>query len=487
MTAAAEHWEKDKLGRRDDAEFLIKFLLNRVDERGEMGRPKSYVLNIDAQWGDGKTFFLKGLEAQLSEDGYPVAYVNAWADDHAEDPMIAVVSAIDGAISPLLSSNKKLRTDWGKVRKSASNIARSVGKGLAKQGAKLLIGASVELVEQEIAEIKDEVSDATETLASATGDAIDGFFEERDEIRTFRETLTSILVALSGRKSQKLPLFVLIDELDRCRPPYAIAMLERVKHLFDIDDVVFVIATDSEQLQHAIRSVYGSEFASERYLSRFFDRSFRFAEPSPSEFVAKLFSEYRFPEELLSSPPGKNHEEFFSDVASEFSLGLRDIEQAFDLFRSVVTAWESKAQIELIVLLPLIALWQKKVEGMYSAFSDIRFREFLSGNFSSAPKCLTFYSTGGDGCAQVEKKAIWEVLAETISVCERPIREIALGGTSSGGASRWIEDIVDREFGTLHQNSNGQNAQSYSILRGYPHIIRNLGRIAPQDGDPSVG
>jgi hypothetical protein len=55
----------------------------------------------------------------------------------------------------------------------------------------------------------------------------------------------SAFIGTESEKSQKLPLFVLIDELDRCRPPFAIALLDRIKHLFDIDEPVFVFAADT--------------------------------------------------------------------------------------------------------------------------------------------------------------------------------------------------------------------------------------------------
>jgi len=474
--SAEEYWKQDKLGRKGDAEFLIKFLLNRVEERGEMGKSKSYVLNIDAQWGDGKTFFLKGLEAQLSEDGYPVAYVNAWADDHAEDPMIAVVSAIDGAISPLLSSNKKLRTDWGKVRKSASNIARSVGKGLAKQGAKLLIGASVELVEQEIIEIKDELSDATETLTSATGDAIDGFFEERDEISTFRETLTSILEALSRRKSQKLPLFVLIDELDRCRPPYAIAMLERVKHLFDIDEVVFVIATDSEQLQHAIRSVYGAGFASERYLARFFDRTFRFRAPTHLAFLTVLFEQYKLPLDLLSSPPDDDHVQFFAKVASEYGLALRDIEQCFDMLRSIVTVWRWRTQVELAVLLPLIVYWQQKRENYLNVFSDEAVRRDLANDYHHSRQPILFLRHDRMGATQKSSCDVTNLFLKLVADTSRTFEQNEETSSSGDPQISWRRRVFRAELNATLQE-DGVGYESKSILRYYPELVRSVGRL----------
>ncbi|WVV48879.1 P-loop NTPase fold protein [Pseudomonas sp. NA13] len=73
----------------------------------------------------------------------------------------------------------------------------------------------------------------------------------------------------------RTPAFIFIDELDRCRPTYAIELLERVKHFFELEDCRFIVASDSTQLAHSVRAVYGEKFYSERYLSRFFDAEFR--------------------------------------------------------------------------------------------------------------------------------------------------------------------------------------------------------------------
>lgn len=64
-------------------------------------------------------------------------------------------------------------------------------------------------------------------------------------------------------------VFILIDELDRCRPSYAIEMLETIKHFFELKNYVFVVATDTEQLSHSVKAVYGDFFDGKEYLSRF--------------------------------------------------------------------------------------------------------------------------------------------------------------------------------------------------------------------------
>jgi hypothetical protein len=101
------------------------------------------------------------------------------------------------------------------------------------------------------------------------------------------------------------PLFVMIDELDRCRPSYAVTVLERVKHLFEANDVVFIFATDTNQLQHTIRGAYGGDFDGRSYLSRFFDRRYSFPEPRLGEFVKSKLDLIDLTK--VSSPALNNH------------------------------------------------------------------------------------------------------------------------------------------------------------------------------------
>jgi hypothetical protein len=96
-------------------------------------------------------------------------------------------------------------------------------------------------------------------------------------LKMFKITISNWLkdvVCTDIEGTLKKPMFVFIDELDQCQPTYAIELLEIVKHLFDIPGLIFVIATDTEQLQHSVKSVYGEGFDASRYLHRIFNRSF---------------------------------------------------------------------------------------------------------------------------------------------------------------------------------------------------------------------
>ena len=87
---------------------------------------------------------------------------------------------------------------------------------------------------------------------------------------------------------------VFIDELDRCRPSYALALIEVAKHLFGADHVVFVLAVNRSQLTHSISALYGSDFDATGYLRRFFDIDFRLPEPDRTRFLEVMLNRMMF-------------------------------------------------------------------------------------------------------------------------------------------------------------------------------------------------
>src|SRR5690606_8104541 len=137
------------------------------------------------------------------------------------------------------------------------------------------------------------------------------FSNNKKSIEAFRKNVASVVEKIGG--DEKL-LFVLVDELDRCRPPYAISLLERVKHLFELNGIVFLVATDTQQLQHSIKAVYGNDFSSERYLYRFFDRTYRFEEPSLTQFIDFQISRHAIGGEKISLPGAQDLSQFLAGV-----------------------------------------------------------------------------------------------------------------------------------------------------------------------------
>lgn len=128
-------------------------------------------------------------------------------------------------------------------------------------------------------------------------------------------------------------LIIFVDELDRCRPSYAIELLERIKHLFNIPGILFVLALDKRQLSHSIAAVYGNGFDSDGYLRRFIDLEYNLLEPNIKEYIGSLiiesrlgvFFEKRTHEELRNDK--QQFQNVFTALASTLKLSLREIEQ----------------------------------------------------------------------------------------------------------------------------------------------------------------
>jgi predicted KAP-like P-loop ATPase len=78
-------------------------------------------------------------------------------------------------------------------------------------------------------------------------------------------------------------LIIFIDELDRCRPLYAIECLERIKHIFGIKRLIFVLSIDKKNLAKSIQSQYGN-IDTNNYLRRFIDLEFDLKNPSIDKF-----------------------------------------------------------------------------------------------------------------------------------------------------------------------------------------------------------
>ncbi|WP_425962122.1 KAP family P-loop NTPase fold protein [Rhizobium nepotum] len=360
MNQTVSCWEKDKLGRKQDAEFLYNFLVGQVAKRREQDRPGSYVLNVDSVWGGGKSFFLDGFAEDLEQHEHIVVRINAWKDDHAQDPYVAIMAAIDTALLPYTVKKTKLKSSWEKAKSSggaiALRVAGAVTKGLIKKHTGVSLDDLGDIVAGDAAQTAVEeggkaVGEQLEKLFDGTLEAmIEGFQTTEKATADFRKRLEKILEELGGE--ERKPIFILVDELDRCRPSYAVQLLERVKHLFDVDGIVFVFATNSEQLKHSIAGAYGVGFDGFSYLKRFFDRTYVFEEPSIEELVTSLCN--GLPAGKIRAPQNKLDEALWTGCRA-MGFDLRAIFQVMEIIENTVVSWPHKIPMDVSLLFPVCA------------------------------------------------------------------------------------------------------------------------------------
>lgn len=307
-------WDDDVFETLQDyATFLTNALI---------ADPGPFVLNVNGAWGSGKTFFVRRWAADLRNQGYPVVEFNAWENDAADDPLAPLMACFIEAQSEILPKEKA-----EKFKQVCGKYILAGGGLIVRAGLKEFLG------EKGIDQINDLLdSDAENELIELAGKHIDEQLAKQKAAKGLHGLLTAFVESVREKQGTELPIFFFIDELDRCRPTFAIELLERVKHLFNVDGIKFIVSTDSEQLVHSINGVYGTRFDGFTYLRRFFDETFTLPVPDHEQFATRLFKT----EKRVSFEEGELPSVVFKEHANAFRLSLRDQIQLFHRIQAIL-------------------------------------------------------------------------------------------------------------------------------------------------------
>lgn len=241
-------FDDDILDRKKVSKSLSA-LLDRIED--------PLVIALDGRWGTGKSYFLKRwVGAHRKENGGKALtlYFDAFANDYQSDPLVALVSALSDRIPA---------ADIPKLRR-LKNVATKFVKPLAKIGLNLAtLGAK---------EALNDLGDAAaEALNGEAQDAVDEFWSREEgrqkAMQAFRDALAALIKGADG--ADPTPMVIVIDELDRCRPDYALEMLEIIKHFFAVPMVHFVLGVNLDALENSVKAKYGQGIDSAAYLQKF--------------------------------------------------------------------------------------------------------------------------------------------------------------------------------------------------------------------------
>ena len=263
-----EPFRNDLLDRKEPVEVLTH-LIESIEG--------PCVLAVDAAWGTGKTTFLTMWTHHLRKIKFPVIEFNAWETDFSGDPFIALSTELAEGIKD--NSNKK---DLTKKINSLKKVAKQFLQLTASGVVQSLTGGVFDispLLEKQSGHVPQ----------SSTENRLNEYLDAKKCIKEFKRVLQDLAATLS-KSHKNRPLIVIIDELDRCRPSYAVELLEVVKHLFGVDNIVFVLAINRSELAHSVRALYGSGFDADNYLRRFFDVDFRLPEPERKAFIDSMIN-----------------------------------------------------------------------------------------------------------------------------------------------------------------------------------------------------
>jgi len=366
----------DKLNRKESAEILSELI-------GQIEVP--FVLAVDYQFGTGKTTFVIMWRYYLKSLGYPCIHFNAWETDYTEDPLIAFIGEIQSGLETGL-----VKEEGADKAKKLLDKAKDWGATLVKRTIPLAIrlgtGGIISLdptTEQGIADL----------AADWAKEKIDQYGKDKETVQGFKDTLRQFVKELGSSSVPKpKPLVIFVDELDRCRPIYAIQLLERIKHFFNIEGLIFILSMDKAQIGESIKSVYGKGMDIDGYLRRFIDLDYHLPEPPPAAYPKFLFEQFNFLSLLNNINTGEGSPndlkeqliEMFTQLSAIFGLSLRVQEQCFTQLAIVVATTKSQKRIYLPFLAALLLLKakdEKLYEGLVKGNVEIRnITDFIGQN-----------------------------------------------------------------------------------------------------------
>lgn len=296
-------FSEDKFNRKPIAKNLTNIIL---------AKDEPLVISLDSEWGTGKTTFIQMWKDMLNneeeyQEQFETIYFNAWENDYIKDPLLAIFTEIHSEINKD-DKKQKLKTFFNKS-KPLLKVGVSSALKLATAGILNLDNVNLgDCTESELIDLAEKIGE--------TG--IQEIFKERD----IREKCKKELQELNKDGNKKIIFF--IDELDRCRPTFAIELLEVIKHLFDIDNFTFIVSIDKEQLSHSVATIYGQNMDTIGYLRRFFDLDYKLPKVDLNKYI-----QIKNQNILTSYSNVKLLSFFLEELITIYNFSLRDIEKLY--------------------------------------------------------------------------------------------------------------------------------------------------------------
>lgn len=236
----AETKEIDILNRQDYVDHIKNIIFTLSQNK------KNCAFALNGEWGSGKTFVLNMLEEQIKDD-YLVIRYNAWENDFYEEPLIAILYTFANKLNELQKTDNLVK---GLKKELLSKIANGF---LSIVGQIIKTKTGVDVVElgkkglKKAKEFKEQIKEAEDK------EKIDTSFDQKANLQVIKKQIVSGLKELA----KECPIVVLVDELDRCLPEYAIRVLERLHHIFNgVEDLQVILSIDKDQLSNAVAKIY---------------------------------------------------------------------------------------------------------------------------------------------------------------------------------------------------------------------------------------
>ena len=345
---AGSPWGDDALQRQGIASELNALVADLA------GGEDSATIALDGGYGTGKTFVLERWVQAMQDQGRVAVYYNAWENDSDDDPLVSLIE--------VLASDDK--TDWGERSKALLN--------------ELLDGILRKYTGVDAEGLRKALNDQAVGLLDAAA-------ARRASCQRLKELLTE-LVEMANEK-EGFGVVVVIDELDRCRPTFAIELLERVKHVLNVPGLVFAFGVNMVALRETVKAVYG-DIDAHQYLLRMFTATLHMPpsvtlfQDSHGDGQAKLYVKYLVDRHGLRAFSERDSllknelsraEGLLSLLAKGSAVTPREMEQIVWLLAKVVSSSlqpdRSANSMLPLVLVPLTVARVREPQAYYDAVS----------------------------------------------------------------------------------------------------------------------
>lgn len=349
-------YESDLLSRKDSVIQFAEFLKSPYC-------PTSIAVN--GEWGSGKTFFVKQTAYHLStledaSDKCLTVYYDAWENDNECDPIISIVDCIARVAG---EENGK------HIGELVFEIAEATLDNPLLRGIKVL---------RERQKEKDAESDFGYNKTAPTNAQI-------------KNKLKALFDEIINEHGERLILFV--DELDRCKPDFAVRVLERLKHYFTIDDrVKIVFSVNINQLEHTIKHFYGDDFDSHRYLDRFFDMVLPIPEAETTLYIARYMNRNVMSDDFSSGVGVCSIIKYFGIQIRDIKVFMSELDSGYDTVKkeSLMNSQLNKYKTFMNYIYPIILAAKFKDKEKYHSLITGKGKDIINNFFKYDQRTTDF-------------------------------------------------------------------------------------------------
>lgn len=361
------------------------------------------VMAVNAEWGMGKSYFARNWECLLLKNDFPVCYIDAFEYDFTDDPFMVISSSImevlkhNNSFTEFEEISKYLNTLFRAFKNNTLNSLGSIVEGVTQvslgavntAGNNYLIDGLAKVTGSIVNIFTDSFKEAAKSDVNPVSKLTQADITYHHVVQVFKILLEKKVQELVDDKDK--PLIVMVDELDRCKPTFAIEFLEKLKHLFNISNIIFVLFINEGELDKAISHTYGVD--GKNYLGKFINLNLMLRDNENNErlietetYIKSLFKFSTIPtvtsgtdmfDRILTNPLHS----LLVSLSRRFSLSLRDINHLYAYCKILDTILSNEYNIAFVIILKVIQ-WKGKPEyfKQFSNLYDIRLESRLKGS-----------------------------------------------------------------------------------------------------------